>query len=53
MKVFIKVMEMFLKRGCKLIFKFYVYFRYIEVIIFFNKKKSNNSFADMVSSGSF
>ena len=30
-------------------FKFDVYFRNIEVIIFFNSKKSINSFGDMVS----
>ena len=42
-------MEMFLKRSYKSMFKFDVYFRNIEVIKLLNKKKSINSFGDMVS----
>ena len=43
-------MELFLKSGYKLMFKFDAYFRNIEVLnSFFIKKKSINSFGDMVS----
>ena len=42
-------MEIFLKRSCKLMFKFDVYFRNIEVIKYFKLEKSINSVADMVS----
>ena len=43
-------MEMFLKRSCKLMFKFDVYFRNIEVFNYFQLEKvSINSFAGMVS----
>ena len=37
-------MEIFLKRSYKLIFKFDVYFRNIEVINYFSLEKSINSF---------
>ena len=42
-------MEMFLKRSYKLMFKFDVYFRNIELSITFDEKKSFNSLGDMVS----
>ena len=42
-------MEMFLQRSYKLMFKFDVYFRIIEVINYFNQKESINSFGDVVS----
>ena len=42
-------MEMFLKRSYKLIIKFDVCFRNIEVINYFLLKKSINSFSGMVS----
>ena len=41
-------MEMFLKMSYKLMFKFDVYFRNIEIINF-NLKKSINSFGNMLS----
>ena len=42
-------MEIFLKRGYKLSFKFDVYFRNIKVINYFSLEKSINSFGYMVS----
>ena len=43
-------MEIFLKRSNKLMFKFDVYFRNIEVINYFElEKKPINSFGDMLS----
>ena len=43
-------MEMFLKRSCKLMFKFDGYFRNIDVINYFLlEKRSINSVVDMAS----
>ena len=42
-------MEIFLKRSCKLVFKFDVYFRNVEVINYFSLEKVYKLFIDMIS----